>query len=114
MVKDPLWVFLWCFSVAAVAGLAQLLHSGQPLTVRSVLSATLHSGMSGMIVGLLWFNFFTTENIYFLVGLSGLAGIAGSSAIEFLCQLVAGNIGLSIKIDKGNEHEGDKKGGDPP
>jgi hypothetical protein len=105
-IKDPWWLFLSCFGISSFAGLAQLLRSGQPLTFRSVASALLYSGMSGLIVGLLWYNYFSgSDNLYFLLGISGLAGIGSASVIDFLTQLIAGQVGVNIRVSKGDEEK---------
>lgn len=107
-IKEPWWVFLSCFGMSSIAGLAQLLRSGQKLTVRTTASALLYSGMAGLIIGMLWFNYFDgTGNLYFLIGISGLAGIGSASVIDFLTQLIAGQVGLNIRVSGG---KGRKKG----
>lgn len=100
-------IFAACFGVAASAGLSQLLRSAAALDLRNILAAFFCSGMAGLIVGLLWFNFFKADNLYLLIGVAGLAGVGNASVLDFLCQLLAGQVGLSIKIDKGQD---DKKG----
>ena len=104
--KESWQVLLSCFTVSSIAGLAQLLRSNKPLTVRAVISAFLYSGMSGLIIGLLWFNYFNgSDNIYFLVGISGLAGIGSVSILELVAQIIAGNAGVQINFRKAEEVE---------
>jgi hypothetical protein len=52
-----LQVLLACFSLAWCGGLVQLLRSSRRLRLRNVISATLYSGLSGLIVGLLGFTY---------------------------------------------------------
>lgn len=99
--QEPWEVFAACFGVSSVSGLAALLRSGQPLTVRSVISAFLYSGMSGLVIGLLWYNVFSTRtNVFFLIGVSGLAGIGSVSIIDFITQLITGNFGINISFNR--------------
>lgn len=101
MWKEPWHILASCFTVSSIAGLAQLLRSDRPLTWRNIVSAVLYSGISGLIIGLLWFNYFSgSDNVYFLVGISGLAGIGSVSILDLIMQLIAGNIGLQINVKK--------------
>lgn len=81
LLKDTIFIFLTSFAVAALAGLAALLRSGNPLTTKSTLSALLNSGFLGLAMSLLWYSSFR-DNIYFLVGLSVLSGLGGNLTIE--------------------------------
>lgn len=85
---NPAHVFLSAFSISSIGGLAALLRSNKELTPRAVVSAFLYSGITGLIVALLWYNVFDgAGNIYFLLGVSGLAGIGGATVVDFLMQL---------------------------
>ena len=97
----PLEVFVSCFSVASLAGLASLLRSGKPLDRRVVIAAMLYSGMFGLTIGLLWYNYFGgQDNIYFLVGVSGLAGLGGTSLLELLVHGISKGFNIKITADK--------------
>ena len=74
-------VILAAFGISSVGGLAALLRSKKPLTWRNVAAAFLYSGMMGLCIGLLWYN------IPFLLGVSGLAGIGGTTVVDFIIQL---------------------------
>lgn len=106
--KEPWQILLSCFTVSSVAGLAQLLRSSKPLTFRAVFSALLYSGISGLIIGLLWFNWFHgSENTYFLIGISGLAGIGSVSVLDLLLQLLSGEIGLNVHVRRKEDQSDD-------
>lgn len=113
----PFDVFVSCFSISSLAGLAALLRNGKPLTWRMVAAAVLYSGIFGLVIGLLWFNYFGgQDNIYFLIGVSGLAGLGGTTLLDFVVQGLANgfNIKITTSDAAGDEHEpsthGDKHG----
>ena len=85
---SPLQVLMSCFGLASFAGLASLLRSGRQLTLRAIAAAMLYSGLSGLIIGLVWFRYYAGDdpNFYFLIGISGLAGMGGASFLDFLVQ----------------------------
>lgn len=88
----PLQVFASAFCVSSFAGLAALLRSDQPLTLRSFASATMYSGSMGLIIAFLWYkNYGEAGDPYFLLGVSGLAGIGGVTVVDL----------VSIAIKKG-------------
>lgn len=85
-------------SIASFAGLAALLRSKQALSIRNILSATMNSGIVGMIVGLTWYQLFDgEEHVLFMVCVSALAGLGGTSLLDFLLTVVQGR-GLNITI----------------
>lgn len=97
---SPWQVLLSCFSLASFGGLAQLLRSGYRLRWRNVIAALLYSGLCGLIIGLLWFHHFggsRHDNHYFLIGVSGLAGVGGVSFLDFVAQIMSKQ-GFSINI----------------
>lgn len=84
---DPIRVMFTAFALASFGGLAALLRSEKVLTLRAIFAATFYSGITGLIIGLLWYNYFNAQgNIYFLLGVSALAGIGGTTVIDFLLQ----------------------------
>jgi len=106
----PLEVFASCFSISSLAGLASLLRSGKPLTWRLVAATLLYSGIFGLVIGLLWFNYFGGQNnIYFLIGVSGLAGLGGTTLLDFIVQGLANGFNIKITASKS---EGDDQ--EPP
>lgn len=93
-----LQVFLSCFSISSLGGLAALLRSGKKITVRAILSSMLYSGLVGLVIGLVWYRFLSgDENIYFLIGVSGLAGLGGATVLDFVVQVITKG-GLNITI----------------
>lgn len=100
-----LQVFLSCFGISSFAGLAALLRSGKPLTWRSSIAAFLYSGMFGLVVGLLWYQYFGgKDNVYFLIGVSGLAGLGGMSLLDFAVQGIMKGFNIKISTEGQDEH----------
>ena len=86
--KDPNQIFGFVFAVSSVAGLASLLRSSQPLTTRNVLSAFLNSGMFGLGVAVVWYEYYGgAAHPWFMIGISLLAGLGGTSMLDFAIQL---------------------------
>ncbi len=80
---NPLWVFVSSFLVSAFAGVAALLRSGVSLTRLRVLSAVLNSGLVGLAISLMWYAHMK-DNVYFLVGVSAVAGLGGMTTVDFV------------------------------
>lgn len=100
---DPIRVLIASFAISSFGGLAALLRSHSKLSWRSVFSALLYSGLMGLIIALLWYNYFNgAGNIYFLLGVSGLAGIGGTTVVDFIVQ-VAKSGGVHITINPGDK-----------
>ncbi len=95
---DPLRVLASAFAISSLGGLASLLQSDKQLSVRSVLAAVLYSGVTGLIIALIWYTNYRNDNLYFLLGVSGLAGVGGTTMIDFAIQAVKKG-GLNISID---------------
>ena len=74
---SPLQVFISCFGISALAGFFTHLRSNKPINLRETIAVTFYSGMLGLVIGLLWYNYFAPANYYFLIGVSGLAGLGG-------------------------------------
>ena len=106
---DPLKVFYVAGSLSSFAGLAELLRSGRPLTPRAIIAAILNSGLIGLSIGLLWYHYFLGQgNIYFLIGVCVLAGLGGSTAIDFmLAAFKKGGIHVNWKPPKADDKDGD-------
>ena len=100
---ESIKVLAAALAISSVGGLAALLRSNKPITVRAVLSALLYSGLVGLIIALLWYNFFEGKgNIFFLLGVSGLAGIGGTTVLDLIIQLLKnGGIDISIRPKEG-------------
>lgn len=98
---NELVVFIAAFSVSALAGLASLLRSSDPITVRKVVSHILNSGSLGLGVALLWYNKYI-EDVFFLIGLCIFAGLTGVKGVETAlnwAQKIAANF-LKINEEK--------------
>lgn len=99
---DPKLTLSAAFAISSLGGLAAMLRSNKPLTIRAVLSALLYSGMMGLIIALLWYNYFDgSGNIYFLLGVSGLAGVGGMTVLDFVLQAIKHG-GVNITISPGD------------
>lgn len=98
----PVQVFLSALAISSLGGLAALLHSKRSLTPRAIIAAIVYSGALGTIIALLWYNKFRDDgNIYFVLGISGLAGIGGASAIDLIVAILKkGGVNIIIKPKK--------------
>lgn len=107
----PFQVFASAVAIASFGGIAALLRSNQPLTTRTVLSATIYSGAAGLIIALLWFNSYGNQggNPYFLLGICGLAGIGGVDALELIIRGLQKGL-LTLKRPDGGPTPGDGNG----
>lgn len=95
---SPIQVFLSAFTISSVAGLAAYLRSGRPLSWRQTISAMLNSGLLGLAIAFLWYTYFNgKDNVWFLLGVSLLAGLGGISLLDFALQ-IAKKGGLDIHI----------------
>ncbi len=98
---EPLQVFLSALALSSFGGLAALLRGNQPLSARLVIAAIAYSGLAGLTIALLWYNYFSDQgNIYFLLGVSALAGVGGTTVIDFMMQmlfkLMSGGLNISV------------------
>ena len=86
--RDPTSVLGLAFSLSSVAGLAALLRSNQQLTTRAVFSAFLNSGLTGGVIGAIWWNWYGgSGHPWFMLGVSTLAGLGGPVFLDFILQL---------------------------
>jgi len=116
---DPLNVLGASSLIASVAGLAALLRSKQRLSVRNVLAAILYSAVAGLLIALLWYKKFGGDDgdLYFLMGVSGLAGAGGISILDLGIQALRSK-GIIINIpsetgDSGDENDSDNEAKKP-
>lgn len=100
----PLTMFISAIAISSFGGLASFLRSRRKLEFRAVFAAALYSGLMGLIIALCWYNWFDGQgNLYFLLGISGLAGIGGTTFLDFIVQAFRHG-GISIKITPGDGH----------
>ncbi len=99
---DPIWVFISTFAITSFAGLAALLRSGKELTVRAIVSAMLNSGLLGLAIGMIWYKYYFSDNVWFLIGVSLLAGLGGMTVVDFLLQILRKG-GIEIKFTPANK-----------
>ncbi len=85
MLLEGIFVFVAAFLVSAFAGLAALLRSPSPLTIRSAVTSFLNCGSMGLAVSLVWYSQFK-DNPYVLVGMCGMAGLGGLATVEWLVE----------------------------
>lgn len=104
---EPQDVLFACFTLSSVAGLATLLRSGRALTWRLLIASWLYSGICGLVIGLIWYNWFDGErqNHFFLIGVSGLAGLGGMSVLDFIVQVISRG-GLKVTISPADKDDG--------
>lgn len=106
----PLTLFLSAMGLSSVGGLAALLRSHRSLSVRTLVAAAIYSGITGLIIALLSYNYFGVTNPYFLLGVCGLAGVGGTTVLDFLVQVFK-NGGVNITIrPEGAERDGKGEG----
>lgn len=92
---EPIKLFSGIFFSSSLAGLAALLRSNQPLTMRRIVSALLNSGFIGTIIGLAWYSNYKDTNLAFLIAVSVLAGLGGSTTIDFAIQYARKKFGIA-------------------
>lgn len=80
--SDALWIALSMVPLGALAGLAALLRSSEPMTPRAVAAALLNSGILAGALCALMFHWLPGA-ILFNVGMSALAGLGGNTAVGF-------------------------------
>ena len=104
---SPFQAFISAFSVSSLAGLAAYLRSNRELTVRGTISAMLNSGLLGLAIAFLWYNYFNDNgNIWFMLGISLLAGLGGISVLDFVIQVAKED--EEEEDDEGTEAEDDE------
>lgn len=104
----PGQVFMACFAISSIAGLANLLRTTKAITLRAAMAATLYSGLFGLVIGLVWHNYFAPTNQYFLIGVSGLSGLGGMSLIDLIVQLFLNGINIKITLPSEDEEDSDE------
>lgn len=85
------------FPVTSLAGLAQLLRSGKELDKRSVCSAILYSGLTGVGIAAMMIHYFGAENWAMILGVSVLSGLGGTSATDFVVLFLRKGLSQVIK-----------------
>lgn len=102
---DTLKLLLSAFGTSSFAGLAALLRSGKPVTVHSVLSAMLNSGLMGLGMFLVLYKHFE-DNILLLVGTCILSGLGGMTLLDFCIELTKkGGVEIHISPRAGDSHD---------
>ena len=94
---NPILVVLSAFAISSFGGVAAALRSEEDLDWRRLIGAFMYSGAIGLVVCLCWYSFFDgQDNIMFLLGISGLAGIGGANILDILKLLWQGKIVIRI------------------
>jgi len=107
---DPVWVATIAFVIAALGGIAACLRTKEQITCKRLVAAFLYSGLIGLCVCFIWYNYFDgQDNIMFLLGLSGIAGICGAGALDLLLLLWHGKIVINIRTDPGHTENVDEQ-----
>ena len=87
-------------AISSLAGLANYLRSDRPLTLRHVLSAMLYSGVLGFGVAACWMHFFGGNNVLFMIGVSGLAGLGGANLLDFVFLALHKGLRIEVKLSE--------------
>lgn len=103
---EPMKVFASIFLLAAIGGVAALLRGKARLTARLVISACLNSGLIGLVIALIWYSQYKDTNLWFLIGISVLAGLGGNTTIGL------GMLYLRKKFNLSGLEEGPEKSTD--
>lgn len=107
----PLQVLASSFAISSVGGLAALLRSNQPLTVRAVVACILYCGMLGFIIGALWMKEYgLAGDPYFILAVSGLAGIGGVSVVDLVI-IAAKRSGIKLVLSRRKDDEDGEQDG---
>jgi len=80
----------YAFALSSIAGLAAMLRAhpaSERIPVRNYAIAILGSGAAGVIVFLLAFSRLH-DDLFLLIGISGLAGVGGVTVIDFIIQSI--------------------------
>jgi len=94
----PLKIFICIFGISTLSGLASLLRSDKPLTVRSVFSAMLNAGLFGMSIAMIWELMYGIKHVWFITGVSLIAGLGGTTLMDVVYLTVQG--GLKIYVER--------------
>lgn len=90
---DPYKLFTASYLLSSFAGLAALLRSGAPLSWRLGVSAFLNSGLFGVAVAMLWCELYgDVKYPWFVLSISILAGLGGTSLLDFVFQVIRESI----------------------
>jgi len=100
------YTLLAALGVSALCGTASQLRKEGEANFRDVFAATLYSGCLGLVIALLWFNYFHPTNRFFLIGIAGLSGLGGMSVADFAIKLISKGTGIAIHISSGPGHKG--------
>ena len=108
---SPVEIFLSSFAICSVAGLAAHLRGNRDLTMRQTVSAMLNSGLLGLAIAFLWYTYFDgQDNVWFLMGVSLLAGLGGVSLLDFLLMVIKrGGIDIQVRTRDPDYPEGPEK-----
>ena len=82
------WQLLAIFAICAACGLAALLRSEEDITSRSVASAILNNGLSGVAVAALIMHLKGSESFPLVLCLSIFSGLLSNAALDQLRQKI--------------------------
>jgi len=95
----PWQIFVSAALLGAAGGLSTLLRTRADLTPRLVVSAALTSGLCGLTVALLGFNFMAgAADVWVLLGTSSIAGLTGSPTLLLMTNFVKGGASLEVRF----------------
>lgn len=107
--RSALQTFAACFAISSACGIAAKLRKGDAVPTREWAVAGFYSGCVGLVIGLLWYNYWGPANPYFLIGVSGLAGLGGVSVAEIFVQIMSkGGILIQVRSHEVNPPLGEE------
>lgn len=99
---SPLQIFVAAVSIGALAGLASALRSAAALTGRYVGSSILTAALTALLTSLIGHQYVTeSKNIYFLLGVSGLAGYGGATLLDSALAMLIRFVGAKVDAASG-------------
>ena len=101
-------LFALIFGGGSLGGLAALLRSNNALTKRNVFSAMLNSGLIALVIALVWWANYRDTNLFFLVGISILAGLGGATTLDFATLYIRKKLGLHVITKKTDNERSDQ------
>ena len=92
---EPVRVFCAIFGLSALAGISLVVSDKRKeCSVRALLGSFMVSGIIGLVIGLIWWSKFGNTDLYFLIGVSMLAGMGGNSTLGLLYIIFIRKLGL--------------------
>lgn len=108
---EPGALFGLIFLGGSLGGLAALLRSNRGVTWRNVCAAMLNSGFITLIIALAWYENYSETNLYFLIGISLLAGLGGATSLDLALVYVQKRLGIKPRPEAEKKEEKEENEG---